>query len=43
MAIRKPDGRMSFNPSHETVVEKGDTLITMGPEGDQKRLGAVCG
>jgi voltage-gated potassium channel len=31
LAIRKPGGRMSFNPSAETVVDAGDSLIVMGP------------
>lgn len=38
VAIRKPDGRMMFNPSSQTKIEKGDVLITMGPEKDQLRL-----
>jgi voltage-gated potassium channel len=38
VAIRKPDGRMAFNPSHTTRIEEHDVLITMGPEKDQQRL-----
>jgi len=30
IAIKKPDGEMLFNPSHETVIRAGDTVIAMG-------------
>jgi len=30
IAIKKKDGRMAFNPGPQTVIEAGDTLITMG-------------
>jgi voltage-gated potassium channel len=30
LAIRKPDGRMIFNPSAEMLVSDGDVLIVMG-------------
>ena len=43
VAIRRPDGRMTFNPSHLTKIEAGDVLVTMGPEQDQKRLAEACG
>jgi len=30
IAIKKPNGDMMFNPSFETVIESGDTVIAMG-------------
>lgn len=30
IAVKKPDGEMLFNPSHETVILAGDTVIAMG-------------
>ena len=42
VAVRKPDGKMMFNPTHTTVIETNDVLITMGPEDDQKRLLRHC-
>ncbi|NOY70008.1 MAG: potassium channel protein [Deltaproteobacteria bacterium] len=30
IAVKKPDGKMLFNPSFETVIHGGDTLIAMG-------------
>lgn len=30
IAIKKPDGEMLFNPSFETVIRGGDTVIAMG-------------
>lgn len=30
IAIKKPDGDMLFNPSYETVIKGGDTVIAMG-------------
>lgn len=42
VAIRKPDGRMTFNPSGLTVIEPGDVLITMGPEPSLARLEKAC-
>lgn len=38
VAIRKPDGRMTFNPSHLSVIQADDVLITMGPSENQGRL-----
>jgi voltage-gated potassium channel len=38
IAIKKPDGSMLFNPSYETVVEAGDTVIAVGQEGNLQRL-----
>jgi voltage-gated potassium channel len=30
IAVKKPDGDMLFNPSFETVINSGDTVIAMG-------------
>ena len=30
IAVKKPNGEMMFNPSFETVIESGDTVIAMG-------------
>jgi voltage-gated potassium channel len=30
LAVRKPDGAMQFNPTPETVLQAGDTLIVLG-------------
>ncbi len=38
LAIRKKDGEMSFNPSSQTRIESGDTLISLGYSGDLERL-----
>lgn len=38
LAIRKKDGEMSFNPSSQTWIEAGDTLIFLGYSGDLERL-----
>ncbi|MES0445285.1 MAG: potassium channel protein, partial [Desulfobacterales bacterium] len=38
IAIKKPDGSMLFNPSYETVVEAGDTVIAVGQEGNLQKL-----
>ncbi|MHC4861594.1 MAG: potassium channel family protein, partial [Planctomycetota bacterium] len=42
VAIRKPDGRMTFNPDSKSEIEPEDVLITMGPEKDQARLADAC-
>ncbi len=42
VAIRKPDGRMSFNPSHQTVISPDDVLITMGHAENQEKLARAC-
>jgi voltage-gated potassium channel len=31
VAIKKPDGKMLFNPGPESTLESGDVLITLGP------------
>ncbi len=38
IAIKKPDGSMMFNPSYETVIEAGDTVIAVGQEGNLQNL-----
>ena len=38
VAIRKKDGIMSFNPSSQTRIEAGDTLIALGHVNDIKKL-----
>lgn len=30
IAVKTPDGEMLFNPSHETLIRAGDTVIAMG-------------
>ncbi len=41
VAIRKKTGEMSFNPSSETRIEAGDTLIALGKNDDLKKLGKI--
>ncbi|MGD8385596.1 MAG: potassium channel protein [Desulfobacteraceae bacterium] len=41
VAIRKKDGDMKFNPSSQTRVEVGDTLISLGKSDDLRRLASV--
>ena len=41
VAIRKENGEMAFNPSSETLIETGDTLIALGPDNDLKKLSAI--
>ena len=38
IAIKKSDGSMLFNPSYETVIDAGDTVIAVGQEGNLQRL-----
>ena len=38
VAIRKKNGEMSFNPSSQTLIESGDTLISLGKSDDLKKL-----
>ncbi len=38
IAIKKQDGSMLFNPSFETVLQGGDTVIAVGEENNLKRL-----
>jgi voltage-gated potassium channel len=41
LAVKKADQTMLFNPEAGTVIEVGDTLITLGTREDMKKLGAV--
>jgi voltage-gated potassium channel len=41
IAIKKPDGSMLFNPSFETVIRGGDTVIAVGEEQNLQRLEKV--
>ena len=38
IAIKKSDGSMLFNPSFETVIKAGDTVIAVGEETNLKKL-----
>jgi voltage-gated potassium channel len=38
IAIKKPDGNMLFNPSFETVIQGGDTVIAVGQENNLQQL-----
>jgi len=41
VAIRKKDGKMKFNPSSESRIETGDTLIALGHSNDLRRLSSI--
>ena len=41
VAIRKKTGEMAFNPSSETLIEAGDTLIALGKNDDLSKLGKI--
>ena len=41
VAIRKERGEMKFNPSSQTRIEAGDTLIALGKKEDLKKLGKI--
>ena len=38
LAVKKTSGGMIFNPPAHTVVEAGDTLVTMGPSSSMNQL-----
>ena len=38
LAIKKSDGRMIFNPQADTVLDRGDTVIAMGPRDSMHKL-----
>jgi voltage-gated potassium channel len=38
LAIKRNNGRMEFNPSRETIIHNGDTLIVMGPHVGLEKL-----
>ncbi|EPR44101.1 TrkA-N domain protein [Desulfovibrio sp. X2] len=42
VAIKKPDGDMLFNPGSDSVIEAGDTLVTVGKPENMRRLREVC-
>ncbi|MDJ0782801.1 MAG: potassium channel protein [Desulfosarcinaceae bacterium] len=39
IAVKKPDGRMIFNPSHETLIQANDTVIAVGETANLTKLG----
>jgi len=41
IAIKKADGRMSFNPSFETYIREGDTVIAMGRKKSLQRFNKI--
>jgi voltage-gated potassium channel len=41
IAIKKPDGSMLFNPSFETSIQAGDTVIAVGEAANLQRLGTI--
>jgi voltage-gated potassium channel len=41
VAIRKSGGEMAFNPSSQTRIEPGDTLIALGHPNDLNRLATI--
>jgi voltage-gated potassium channel len=38
IAIKKPDGKMLFNPSFEAIITPGDTVITVGEDDNLQEL-----
>jgi voltage-gated potassium channel len=38
VAIKRPDGKMLFNPAPEAAIAEQDILITLGPKNQQDRL-----
>jgi voltage-gated potassium channel len=43
VAIKKPDGKMLYNPTPETVLDAGDVLITLGHRQQLDRLETMAG
>ena len=43
VAIKKPDGKMLFNPTPETLLERGDVLIAIGHRQQLDRLEQLAG
>ena len=43
VAIKRPDGRMIFNPAPEAEIIEGDILITLGPKKQQDQLRTLAG
>jgi voltage-gated potassium channel len=42
VAIRKPDGRMVFNPAPSVIIEAGDVLIVLGHRQQLDRMEALA-
>ena len=42
VAVKRPDGKMAFNPSPDTTLEAGDLLITLGHRQQLDRLEAMA-
>ncbi len=42
VGIKKPDGRMLFNPAPEERIERGDILIALGRRDQMDRLGTLA-
>jgi voltage-gated potassium channel len=43
VAVKKPAGKMAFNPSPDTAIEAGDLLITLGHRQQLDRLEEMAG
>ena len=43
VAIKKPSGKMLFNPAHDATLEAGDILIAIGDRPHLDRLEAIAG
>lgn len=43
LAIKKADGRMIFNPPADTVIDRADTLIALGPHESMLKLASMLG
>ncbi len=41
VAIRTKEGEMRFNPSSQTRIEAGDTLISLGKSADLEKLASI--
>jgi voltage-gated potassium channel len=41
VGIRKRDGKMTFDPSSQTLIESTDTLIALGHTNDLARLESI--
>ena len=41
IAIKKSDGSMLFNPSFESVIKAGDTLIAVGEDTNLQKLAQI--
>ncbi len=41
VAIRTKEGEMRFNPSYQTRIEAGDTLISLGKTNDLEKLTGI--